>query len=651
MSVPRRYQAPWMNHKVTRAYKQKYWAWKRYMESRRSIRWREYVKDRNKAIRIERDERRAYEKRLAKDIGLNRRGFYKYVNSKLTVRPEISALINEEGEMVHDEKEMCNICNNYFHSAFNQPIAGEVLPEMECLCDENIREIEITPEMVKEKLEKLNKFKACGPDNIHPHVLNATASAICEPLCNIFRDSMQSGETPEDWRRANVTPIFKKGDRNDPANYRPVSLTSQVCKVMESIVKERVFDHLKSNNLLSEEQHGFREGRSCLSNLLTTLEDWTNILDDKDCVDVAYLDFRKAFDLVSHKHLLLKLQKHGINGQIGQWIQAFLENRKQKVIIRGVESDELDVLSGVPQGSVLGPILFLIFINDLPKCVDCPVCLFADDSKIYCRVPRMNSNKPELEGAHEKLQNDLHELQNWATKWKMSFNVAKCKIMHIGYGNAKNEYSLNGQVLAETTEERDLGVLIDNELKFSRHIRGIVAKANRMIGLIKICFETVEEKMFLNLYNTLIRPLLEYCVQAWSPHLKKDIEILENVQRRATKLVRQYKDMEYEDRLKVLELPKLEDRRIRGDMILTYRLIKGDEGVDYTKFFSLANIPYNLRRHSKQIARTHMNLNVRTSFFSRRVIEKWNNLTEYEISAPSVSIFKERYDEKELNGR
>ena len=162
------------------------------------------------------------------------------------------------------------------------------------------------------------------------------------------------------------------------------------------------------------------------------------ILEYGDCIDVAFLDFRKAFEIVSHKHLLLKLQKHGINGQVWNWVKAFLENRKQKVVIRGVESDNLDVLSGVPQGSVLGPILFLIFINDLPKCTNCPVCLFADDSKIYCRVPRADSNDPKLEGANEKLQRDLQELEYWANKWKKAFNVIKCKIMHLGYRNAEH---------------------------------------------------------------------------------------------------------------------------------------------------------------------------------------------------------------------
>ncbi|CAL4234819.1 unnamed protein product [Meganyctiphanes norvegica] len=649
MSKPRRFLAPWMNRKVVKAYKKKYHAWKRYMQHRRSAGWREYVRERNDASRIERDERRAYEKRLAKEIGVNKRGFFKYVNSKLTVRPEISALIRENGEIIHDEKEMSNICNCYFHTVFNRPTENEELPEMENLCNENIGDIEITPEMVKNKLEKLNRFKGSGPDNIHPHVLRETASSVCSPLSMIFKESLRAGETPEDWRKANITPIFKKGNRNDPANYRPVSLTSQVCKVLETIVREQLFNHLKSNNLLSEEQHGFREGRSCLSNLLTTLEDWTSILEGGDCVDVAYLDFSKAFDLVSHKHLLLKLQKHGITGQIWNWIKAFLENRKQKVVIRGAESDELNVLSGVPQGSVLGPILFLIFINDLPKCTTCPVCLFADDSKVYCKVPRRYRGKPELEGAHELLQKDLQNLHNWATKWKMSFNVDKCKIMHLGYGNDKHEYNLNGNVLSETEEERDLGVLIDNDLKFSRHIRGIVAKANRMIGLMKISFESIEKDMFLPLYTTLIRPLLEYCVHAWSPYLERDIDLLENVQRRATKIVRQYKNEEYEVRLRELGLPKLVDRRTRGDMILTYRLLNGLEGIDYQRFFSLENGHYNLRKnHNLQLVKTGDHLNIRRNFFSRRIIDKWNNLTEYEVSAPNTHEFKKRYDKEEI---
>ena len=230
----------------------------------------------------------------------------------------------------------------------------------------------------------------------------------------------------------------------------------------------------------------------------------------------------------------------------------------------------------------------------------------------------------------------------------MSFNVDKCKIMHLGYDNGKHEYTLNGTTLMETTEEKDLGVLIDKDLKFSSHIKGIVAKANRMIGLIKISFESIDKEMFLILYKSLIRPLLEYCVHSWSPHLEKDITLIENVQRRATRMVRELNQLSYEQRLKELELPTLKDRRTRGDMILTYRLIHGEEGINYRKFFTLAERVHNTRGHSLRIKNTQTRLETRTNFFSNRIIDKWNNvLTEEEVTAKSTHMFKKKYDENE----
>ena len=211
----------------------------------------------------------------------------------------------------------------------------------------------------------------------------------------------------------------------------------------------------------------------------------------------------------------------------------------------------------------------------------------------------------------------------------------------------KHEYNLNGTVLSETTVEKDLGVHIDNQLKFSQHINGIVAKANRMIGLIKISFESVDKEMFLNLYKTLIHPLLEYCVQAWSPHLQKYINLLENVQRRATRIVREVKNLDYDERLNYLELPKLEDRRIRGDMILTYRLINGKEGIDYQKFFSLEDHGYDTRGHNMKISKPGQYSDPRLYGFSYRVIDVWNDLTPGEVNAASTSVFRKLYDEQE----
>ncbi|CAL4160470.1 unnamed protein product, partial [Meganyctiphanes norvegica] len=184
---------------------------------------------------------------------------------------------NEIGELVDNDKDICDILGRYFNSVYTAQSNGE-MPDMETLCEREINEIEVTQEDVQIRLEKLNVTKSCGPDNIHPLVLQKTASATCVPLKLIFNRSLGTGECPDDWRSANVTPIHKKGDRTNPSNYRPVSLTSQVCKVLESIVRKQILGHLAENNILRDEQHGFREGRSCLTNLLETIEQWTEII-------------------------------------------------------------------------------------------------------------------------------------------------------------------------------------------------------------------------------------------------------------------------------------------------------------------------------------------------------------------------------------
>ena len=643
------YNEPWMNGNLMRYWKKKYHAWKRFTENQSYQRYREYKRETNKFKKLTRKAKRAYEKKLAKGIRHNKRTFFRYVNSKLTVRPEITEMKNELGELLGNDKDICDILGKYFNSVYI-PQSNEAMPEMEVLCEQEIQDIEITREAVQKKLEKLNVTKSCGPDNMHPFVLQKTARATSRPLELIFRKSLENGECPEDWRSANVTPIHKKGDRTDPSNYRPVSLTSQVCKVLESLVRDHIIEHLSKNDILRDEQHGFREGRSCLTNLLETVEQWTEIIDEGDCIDIAYLDFRKAFDLVSHKHLLFKMSKYGITNQVLKWVEAFLYQRTQKVVVRGTASDAFNVTSGVPQGSVLGPVLFLIFINDLPLEILSPLSLFADDSKIFTRIiSEKNRSKSHNGNGNEILQRDLNVIREWASKWKMEFNVDKCKVMHIGRTNPKHSYNMGGTELTVTTEEKDLGVLVDDELEFDKHIRAIVNKANRVLGMIKRGFTCLDKEIFLNLYPVLVRPLLEYCVQVWSPYKQMHIDLIEGVQIRATKLVPGNKNMDYDQRLAYLNnLPKLEERRVRGDMIETYKILTGKEDTKWNRFFQMAP-----ERGDPELARglklfpKRPRLDKRKYVFSYRVIQKWNDLTKEEVQAKKTSGFKAKYDKNE----
>ena len=648
MSKPKDYNEPWMNRALMKRWKKKYFAWRRYTESKSFIRYREYKKEADTLKKNTRQAKRIYEKKIAKEAKSNKRQFFRYVNTKLTVRPEITSMQNEIGELVDNDEEICNILAKYFNSVYT-PVSEDEMPEMNDMYEREINDIVITREDIRSRLERLNVTKSCGPDNLHPFVLQKTASVTCVPLEKIFKKSISTGECPTDWRSANVAPIHKKGDRTDPSNYRPISLTSQVCKVLESIVRTHILKHLDTNNILRDEQHGFRERRSCLTNLLEMMEYWTEILNEGDGIDVAYLDFRKAFDLVSHKHLLYKMSRYGITNQTLNWIGAFLHQRSQKVVVRGATSESFAVTSGVPQGSVLGPILFLIFINDLPLEVISPLSLFADDSKVFSKiVSNKNLKKCNNENGNLKLQNDLNTIAGWAKKWKMEFNVDKCKIMHIGNQNLKHTYTMDGTNLTTTREERDLGVVIDDQLGFDKHIRGIVKKANRMLGLIRIGFSCLDKEIFMNLYPVLVRPLLEYCVQVWSPYKRKYVNLLEGVQRRATKLVPALRNLQYEERLKRLGLTTLEDRRERGDMIETYKLITGKEDINPGKFFTMATVRGDPElTHNMKLYKNSFRLDVRKYTFSQRVIDKWNSLDKDVVESLKTSGFKRKYDKSE----
>ena len=342
---------------------------------------------------------------------------------------------------------------------------------------------------------------------------------------------------PSEWKLADVTPIFKKGKKTDPNNYRPVSLTSSSCKLLETMIRDDIIKHLEEKNLLSKEQHGFRSGHSCNTQLLEVVHDWAEAAELLYPVDIVYLDYQKAFDSVPHERLLNKLYAYLIRGKILTWIRNFLTNRTQRVTVCGVSSNQVNVTSGIPQGSVLGPLLFLIYVNDLPEVVKSTIKLFADDTKIY-RVIKSDRDS-------EILQNDLLDIMKWSEKWQLPFNLTKCKVMHLGSQNKEFKYNLgerkqNGEQLnLETvTEEKDLGVRFDDKLNFIGHISEVVSKGNQRIGLVRRNFHIIDNEMFLLIYKSLIRPVLEYCNTVWTPIYKKDSRSLEQVQRRATKLVK-----------------------------------------------------------------------------------------------------------------
>jgi len=306
-----------------------------------------------------------------------------YVHNQTKLKQSIGGIERPDGTLTSDESEMAEILNNFFSSVFtNEHLLSVPSIGLKCL-GEPLSCIHLSVECVWKQLCKLNPSKSGGPDNCHPCVFKEVKEGLLQPLFLIFKRSLNEGQLPPSWKEATVTPIFKKGCRSLPSNYRPVSLTSIVCKMLESIIKDNLMEHFTRNNLFATNQHGFHTGHSCVTQLLNVMEDWTNIIDSGALVDIIYLDFQKAFDHIPHNRLLSKVKSYGIEGNLLKWIHNFLTNRKQQVNVRGSYSNWTNTTSGVPQGSVLGPILFLVFVNDLPEVVSSMLYMFSDDTKLY----------------------------------------------------------------------------------------------------------------------------------------------------------------------------------------------------------------------------------------------------------------------------
>ncbi|BHF63234.1 hypothetical protein SprV_0200622600 [Sparganum proliferum] len=424
---------------------------------------------------------------------------------------------------------------------------------------------------VRKELMTLNESKSPGPDDIPPKLLKELAAELAKPLSMLFQASFEAGCLPADWKSARITPLHKGGSKASANNYRPISLTSICCKLMEKIIKRELMRFLEQHNLLSDAQHGFRTGRSCVTNLLNCLERWTRSVDEGNALHVVYIDFKKAFDSVPHQRLLHKLSRIGVRGNLLKWIQSFLLDRCQTVHVGGQQSTEVTVESGVPQGSVLGPTLFIIYVNDCVSELDCGVAMFADDIKLWSVIRTADDE--------EHLQANLNRLQQWSKDWLLPFNEKKCNILRVGRARSPNHmaYCLNGIPLQEVDSQKDLGVWITTSLKPSLHCTKIAKSAMSVLYLVKRTFSAFDEDCFAKVFRTFVRPQLEFAIQAWRPWTAKDISILERVQRRATKLVAGQGSLPYATRLANLDLFPLSYRQLRGDLIQAFRIIRGQD--------------------------------------------------------------------------
>ena len=499
--------------------------------------------------------------------------FFKYAKSKTKIKTQIGPF-EKDGLFIQDPKQKAEALKEHFESVFTIPDVSdpeEQAPSLQ-IPEATLEDFQITEENIAAQIKELRKKAAAGPDDIPAVLLKNCLNSVKGPLCKFWNKSFQEGSIPEILKTGIITPIYKGNDRQQTVNYRPVSLTSNVMKIFEKLIRKKIAEHMENNELFNTNQHGFRAGRSCISQLLNH---HTKILEELEMgnrIDVVYLDFAKAFDKVHHGTLLKKLQNIGITGKLYEWIKEFLRARKQFVAVEGAFSSESDVLSGVPQGTVLGPLLFLIHIGDIDREIgNSKVSCFADDTRIMKIIKGENDRT--------LLQEDLNRIYSWASANKMKFNDNKFEMIDYQPRRTNETYhpykTENEAIIECKSEIRDLGIIMNNEATFTEHITAIAKKGRKLAGWALRTFQSRERSLMLTLLKVLIRPHLEYGCQVWNPYLAGEISLIEKVQRDFTRKIDDTDEMDYWTRLRELNLYSLQRRRERYIIIYVWKIIQG----------------------------------------------------------------------------
>lgn len=549
-------------------------------------------------------------------------------------RKSVSEIKTEQG-IINDKREIAVQFNEFFASVFTKDDKQSVEFRSPAQIPRADDDLQLSVEGILALLLDLKTSKSMGPDEIPNSFLKRYAEWTAMYLHLIFKKSILTSTVPSDWKLSKIIPILKSGDAKSVCNYRPIALTSTSCKVLEHIVSKHIRQFLLSNHVLSQYQHGFRKGLSTVTQLVETIHHFCEVSDRKGQTDIIFLDFKKAFDKVNHRKLLIKLISILGDNKIVRWIEAFLNNRRQFVSIEGVSSDECDVNSGVPQGSVLGPLLFLVFVNDLIEDSPVKARLFADDCVIYTEVKSVNDQI--------MLNEYLSQINEWCVKWQMSINLDKTVCMTITHKRQPLEYvyMLHGKALSRVSEFRYLGLTITSNLSWTPHVSNIIGKANKRLGYIRRSLKLASSETKLTAYKMLIRPLLEYACEVWDPHVKYLVSNLEQVQRRALRFVfSSYRRLDSVSPLyKRANLPLLQVRRKQKRLNLFYNIMNNLVLVNKQQYINESMSRITRNKHARHVEERKFSKDcLRYSFFLQTARE-WNKLPAHVVTAETREEF------------
>jgi hypothetical protein len=564
----------------------------------------------------------AYITACAESINTNPKKFWSFTrrNQKNAGMPKSMKWNNEVADTSAGK---ADLFNRFFSSVFTVTPQNLAYPTIEVIEDPQLSTAHAEENDILRLLKLVDASKSTGSDNLPPMILKQCAEQLAPSLTAIINTSLNQGKVPKLWKLAVVSPIHKKGPRSLVANYRPISLLPVASKLMERTVFNSIFNHL--NPKIHCLQHGFRRGLSTTTQLLLVYEDIGNVLDHRGQVDTVYLDFSKAFDSVSHPLLIHKLRSYGLNGKLLEWFEDYLRDREQKTTAEGSTSELSPVISGVPQGSILGPLLFILYVNDMADIIHpgCKLALYADDAKVYCTIKDY--------GDCLKLQESLDKLHQWSSLWLLNFNPSKCSVMTITRKlvPCKFYYNIGGTILDRVRSFKDLGVQVEDTLFWDMHVQSQVKKASRMLYYItRVIGYRAPATAKRLLYLALVRPHLEFAAPAWTPLTEYNLRLIESIQRRATIYICNTKELSYVHRLSETNILPLCFRKEQLDMTLIYKILCGDHGELLSQ-----KVQYNPR--CKEVGRdstrnTLLLMPARTEtyahYFFNRARRTWNSL-------------------------
>ena len=588
------------------------------------------------------------------DPALISKRFWTHVKSK-SKSTRIPETVKYCNRFRSDPKDQANLFNEYFYNQFSE--ASDYNIDIDFI-NNDFLDLQFHSEDIFNILKMLNANKAAGPDGIHGKVLKSCARSLAYPLSILFNLSFVTGCIPQDWKLASVVPVFKKGDKSSVENYRPISLTSLVMKVFERCIKTALYSVCE--DVLDPRQHGFLNNRSCVTQMIPFLHDLATNLNDKTRSDIIYFDFAKAFDSVSHDLILKKLKENfKVDGLMLRFIRAYLEGREQQVVIGGHTSSKLPVRSGVPQGSILGPLLFVLFINDMFSSVtaDTNIALYADDTKIWRRITQYSD--------HFILQNDINNLFDWSVRNRMVFHPSKCKALSVTMQrNALDNlpfnvfyYEINGTGIDYVDSQKDLGVMINTNLTWGPHYNMLVPQASSKLGLLRrTCHFTTSLRQKRSFYLAIVRSLFEHCSPIWSPQYVTHLVRFENIQKSAIKWINgepfcSYSEEKYAEELRKLKILPMRLKFLYNDLVLFYKIVNRLVPIDFPDSITLVNVEGTrlTRRNAAVLDLTDVtryscsispNTDVLRNSFFLRTVRNWNSLPVNVRQSISITLFK-----------